>query len=47
LVSQGTVEDRVRQLQAHKKLLFDELLGDLKDVSQKDKFLETVREILS
>ncbi len=46
LVSQGTVEDRVRQLQTHKKLLFDELLGELKDVSQKDKFIETVKEIL-
>lgn len=47
LVSQGTVEDRVRQLQLQKKSLFDELMGGLKDVSNQGKFTETIRDILS
>lgn len=47
LVSQGTVEDRVRQLQTEKKGLFNRLLGDLKDVSNDGKFIETVKDIIS
>lgn len=47
LVSQGTVEDRVRQLQIQKKGLFNELLGGLEDVSNYAKFTETVRDIIS
>ena len=47
LVSQGTVEDRVRQLQVQKKGLFNELLGGLEDVSNYAKFTETVRDIIS
>ncbi len=46
LVSQGGVEDRVRKLQIQKKSVFNQLLGDLKDVSNESKFVETVRDIL-
>lgn len=46
LLSQGTVEDRVRQLQSEKKTLFNDLLGDLKDVSNNGRFMETIRDIL-
>ncbi len=46
LVSQGGVEDRVRKLQNQKKSVFNQLLGDLKDVSNESKFVETVRDIL-
>ncbi len=46
LVSQGGVEDRVRKLQSQKKSVFNQLLGDLKDVSNESKFVETVRDIL-
>ena len=46
LVSQGSVEDRVRSLQAQKKSIFNQLLGELKDVSNESKFIETVRDIL-
>ncbi|MBO5255258.1 MAG: DEAD/DEAH box helicase [Opitutales bacterium] len=47
LVSQNTVEDRVRQLQEQKKGVFNQLLGDLKDVSNKGKFIETIKDILA
>ena len=47
LVSQGTVEDRVRRLQVQKKGLFNELVGGLEDVSNYAKFTETVRDIIS
>ncbi len=46
LVSQGSVEDRVRKLQIQKKNIFNQLLGDLKDVSNENKFIETVKDIL-
>ena len=47
LVSEGSVEDRVRQLQVQKKGMFNQLLGELKDVSNEGKFIETVKDILS
>ncbi len=47
LVSEGSVEDRVRQLQIQKKGMFNQLLGELKDVSNEGKFIETVKDILS
>ena len=47
MIAQDTVEDRVRNLQAQKKKLFNDLLGGLKDVSNHVKFIETVSDILS
>ncbi len=47
MIAQGTVEERVRKLQADKRRIFDEILGGLKDVSSRDKFIETVSDILA
>ncbi len=47
MIAQDTVEDRVRKLQAQKKKLFNDLLGDLKDVSNQAKFLEAISDLIS
>ncbi len=47
MIAQDTVEERVRKLQIRKKKMFNDLLGDLKDVSNHVKFIETVSDILS
>lgn len=47
LVAQDTVEQRVRALQSQKRMLFEDLLGGLKDVSSNSKFVETIKDILS
>ena len=47
LVAQDSVEQRVRALQGKKRMLFEDLLGGLKDVSSNSKFAETIRDILS
>ncbi len=47
MIAQDTVEERVRKLQMRKKKMFNDLLGDLKDVSNHVKFIETVSDILS
>ena len=46
LVAQDSVEQRVRALQGKKRMLFEDLLGGLKDVSANSKFAETIRDIL-
>ena len=47
MIAQDTVEERVRKLQMRKKKMFNDLLGDLKDVSNHVRFIETVSDILS
>lgn len=46
MIAGGTVEERVRKLQARKRKLFDDLVGGLRDVSNREKFAETIAEIL-
>lgn len=46
MIAGGTVEERVRALQKSKKKLFEDLVGGLKDVSDKEKFVKTIAELL-
>ena len=46
MIAGGTVEERVRNLQARKRKLFDDLVGGLRDVSNREKFAQTIAEIL-
>lgn len=46
MIAQDSVEDRVRKLQATKRKLFNDLIGGLRDISLREKFVETIAEIL-
>ncbi len=46
MYAQGTVEDAVRKLQVSKKELFEDVFGQLKDVSQSHNFNQTMSFIL-
>lgn len=46
MIAQGTVEDRVRNLQSLKRSLFNSLVGGLGDVSDSSTFIETISDLL-
>ena len=46
MIAQGTVEDRVRNLQSLKRTLFNSLVGGLGDVSDSSTFIETISDLL-
>ena len=46
MIARDTVEDRVLRLQSRKRKLFDDLIGGLRDVSNREKFIQTIAEIL-